>query len=257
VVATDYPGLGTAGPHPYLIGESAARAVLDSVRAARSMPNGSGNRFAVWGHSQGGHAALFTGLTARRYAPDLQLVGVAAAAPATELGTLMRDDFDTRGGKNLLAMALWSWARVFDAPIDQVVAASAMPTVNELAEVCIESLIDIFTRQLEERPLQSKFLTVPDITKVEPWRGIMLRNTPGPLPRDIPLFIAQGTADNVVIPAVTEAYVRRQCGAGSAVRMVLMPGQGHAFIARDSANAAVEWMADRFAGVPPPSDCNR
>ena len=36
VVATDYPGLGTDGIHPYLIGESAGRAVLDSVRAART-----------------------------------------------------------------------------------------------------------------------------------------------------------------------------------------------------------------------------
>jgi hypothetical protein len=27
VVATDYPGLGTAGPHPYLVGDSEARAV--------------------------------------------------------------------------------------------------------------------------------------------------------------------------------------------------------------------------------------
>ena len=35
VVATDYPGLGTDGVHPYLIGESEGRAVLDSVRAAR------------------------------------------------------------------------------------------------------------------------------------------------------------------------------------------------------------------------------
>ena len=35
VVATDYPGLGTDGVHPDLIGESAGRAVLDSVRAAR------------------------------------------------------------------------------------------------------------------------------------------------------------------------------------------------------------------------------
>jgi Secretory lipase len=34
VVATDYPGLGTEGIHPYLIGESEARSVLDSVRAA-------------------------------------------------------------------------------------------------------------------------------------------------------------------------------------------------------------------------------
>ncbi len=35
IAATDYPGLGTAGPHPYLVGISEGRAVLDSVRAAR------------------------------------------------------------------------------------------------------------------------------------------------------------------------------------------------------------------------------
>jgi hypothetical protein len=43
VAATDYPGLGTAGPHPYLVGTSEARAVLDSVRAARTLPGGSSN----------------------------------------------------------------------------------------------------------------------------------------------------------------------------------------------------------------------
>lgn len=58
IAATDYPGLGTPGPHPYLVGDSEARAVIDSVRAARSLagPENS-NRFAVWGHSQGGQAA--------------------------------------------------------------------------------------------------------------------------------------------------------------------------------------------------------
>ena len=38
VVATDYPGLGTAGVHPYLIGESAGRAVLElCARGATSL----------------------------------------------------------------------------------------------------------------------------------------------------------------------------------------------------------------------------
>ena len=36
VAATDYPGLGTVEPHPYLVGISEGRAVLDSVRAARA-----------------------------------------------------------------------------------------------------------------------------------------------------------------------------------------------------------------------------
>src|ERR1700734_2279802 len=57
VAATDYPGLGTEGPHPYLVGISEARAVIDSVRVAGSLPGaGRGKKFVVWGHSQGGHA---------------------------------------------------------------------------------------------------------------------------------------------------------------------------------------------------------
>ena len=116
IAATDYPGLGTPGPHPYLVGESEARAVINSVRAARSFAGlENSNRFAVWGHSQGGQASLFTGMIAKTYAPELQLVGVAAAAPATDLATLMTDDLNTMGGRNLTAMTIWSWSRVYGA----------------------------------------------------------------------------------------------------------------------------------------------
>ncbi|MCK5549991.1 MAG: hypothetical protein KAI41_05620, partial [Hyphomicrobiaceae bacterium] len=52
IAATDYPGLGEPGTHPYLIGVSEARSVLDSVRAARQLPDAKAQRrFAVWGHS--------------------------------------------------------------------------------------------------------------------------------------------------------------------------------------------------------------
>jgi alpha-beta hydrolase superfamily lysophospholipase len=97
VAGIDYPGLGTPEVHPYLVGKSDAREVLDSVRAAREIPGaGAGDSFAVWGHSQGGQAALFTGLEAAGYAPELKLVGAAAAAPATDLATLMTEDRGNR-----------------------------------------------------------------------------------------------------------------------------------------------------------------
>jgi pimeloyl-ACP methyl ester carboxylesterase len=256
VAATDYPGLGTVGPHPYLVGDSEARAVIDSVRAARSLPGvGDGNDFAVWGHSQGGQASLFTGLIAKTYAPELHLVGVAAAAPATSLVTLMGDDFKTSGGKNLTAMTLWSWARVYHAPIDKVVVPEAMPTVDRLADECIESIFDIMERRRTEKPLEQNFLSVPNVATVEPWQSIATHNTPGALPPEIPVFLAQGTTDNIVRPEVTRAYMQRQCQAGSKVTMMWVPGVGHGLVARDSANAAVSWMMDRFAGRPAPSDC--
>lgn len=257
VAATDYPGLGTAGPHPYLVGVSEGRAVLDAVRAARTLPGtGGGHSFAVWGHSQGGQAALYAGILAQGYAPELSLVGVAAAAPATELAALMTADLDSAGGRNLTAMTLWSWARVFGAPIERAVEAAAIPVVNRLAEECIESIYDIVLRQRTARPLAETFLSIKNPTEIEPWRSLAKDNTPGVLPSGIPIFLAQGTDDKLVRPEVTQDYMSRLCRAGSKVQLALLPGVDHGFAARNSASAAVNWMADRFAGASVPSDCS-
>jgi acetyl esterase/lipase len=256
VAATDYPGLGTPETHPYLVGDSEARAVIDSVRVARAL-TGAPNRFAVWGHSQGGQAALFTGLMAKTYAPELDLAGIAAAAPATELGPLLADDINSTGGRNLAAMTLWSWSRVFNAPIDKVVDPSAIPAVDALASECIESIGDLLLRARTGRPLEQKFLTVPNFYETEPWRSLMTANTPDTLPPQIPLLLAQGGADGLVRPQVTEGYMRRQCAAGSKVRMLLLPGVNHGMIAHDAAATAVDWIGDRFANAAVPSDCAR
>lgn len=256
IAATDYPGLGTPGPHPYLVGDSEARSMIDSVRAARSLPGVENDgHYAVWGHSQGGQAALFSGLISKSYAPELRLVGVAAAAPATELATLMTDDLNTSGGRNLTAMTIWSWDRVYGAPMDKVIAPEAVPTVNRLATECIESLFDIILRTETSKPLAQEFLTVTNPATLEPWRALLERNTPGTLPPNIPVFLAQGTTDGLVRPNVTVSYMKRLCQAGSRVRLLMMPKVNHGFAGRDSADAAVAWMADRFAGDASPNDC--
>src|SRR5215467_1357301 len=90
VVATDYSFAEKGGPHPYLIGEAEARATLDSVRAARQISELTlDKRLVVWGYSQGGHAALWTGIVGPRYAPDLEIVGVAAIAPAGNVKNIL------------------------------------------------------------------------------------------------------------------------------------------------------------------------
>jgi acetyl esterase/lipase len=256
VVATDYPGLGTAGPHPYLVGVSEGRAVLDSVRAARALPGtDAGSRFAVWGHSQGGQAALFAGMLAASYAPELDPVGVAVAAPATDLQALLREDFETDGGRNVTAMTLWSWSRVFGQSTRGVIDPQAQPAVDALADECIESVYDMVRRHYSQAPLAQHFLDVDDITAIEPWRSLLLRNIPGTLPPSLPVFIAQGDADTLVRPATTRAYMDRLCEAGSRVRMLVMPGVRHGFAGHHAAGAAVEWISQRFAGHAAPDDC--
>jgi hypothetical protein len=114
VAATDYEGLGTAGVHPYLIGASEGRSVLDAARAARRIGSaGANRRLVLWGHSQGGQASLFAGQMAPTYAPELQLVATAAAAPAGELRELLDLDSDTPEGIVLGAYAVNAYKDIY------------------------------------------------------------------------------------------------------------------------------------------------
>ena len=61
------------------------------------------------------------------------------------------------------------------------------------------------------------FLKVGDPTTIEPWHTLLAENTVGMPPAGLPLFVAQGTADDVVDPPVTADYVKHLCANGNAV----------------------------------------
>ncbi|WP_159502055.1 lipase family protein [Microbacterium sp. 18062] len=85
VVATDYPGQGTDGRYPYLIGQGEGRAALDGIRALQRIDDAhASNQAWLWGHSQGGHASLWAGQIADDYAPDVDVLGVAALSAARD-----------------------------------------------------------------------------------------------------------------------------------------------------------------------------
>jgi pimeloyl-ACP methyl ester carboxylesterase len=232
--------------------------VIDSVRVAAQLPGaGGGHKFVVWGHSQGGHASLFTGIIAKAYAPELDLLGVAAAAPATDLVTLMNEDIDSVGGKNITAMTLWSWQRVFDANMDKVVDRRAIPAIDQLAQECIEGPFDLKNRQRTEQPLEQYFLTTKHPSDIEPWHTLLAQNSPGASPPEIPVFLAQGTDDVIIHPDVTKAFAATLCKAGSKVRLLSMPNIGHGWAAQASTEAMLGWTSNRFARKAVPNDCSR
>lgn len=255
VTATDYPGLGTPEPHPYLVGVSEGRAVLDSVRAARRVPGAQAStRFALWGHSQGGQAVLFAGQLAAHYAPGLSLVGIAAAAPATHLGVLMKHNIASLSGKTLTAYTLASWSRVYGLSLTRIVAPAAMPTLESIVSQCLQTTGETWAVGLTASWFGQNFL-LADPTRIEPWRGLIARNNPGGAPPGGPVFIAQGSSDQLVLPAVTAEFARQLCRRGAKVRFVRMPFVEHMDAGRAAAKAAADWISDRFQGRPPPNDC--
>nr|WP_294507661.1 alpha/beta fold hydrolase [uncultured Rhodopila sp.] len=251
VVATDYPGLGGPGVHPYLVGNSEARAALDSVRATRNLAGAhASNRFAVWGHSQGGHAALFTAAIAARYSPDLQLVGAAAAAPVTDVAALIERPADDPLWGGLLSYAVWSWTRAFGLDPNMIVPPSTEAAISATAKDCLESGRDLARLLADSAPLRGT-----PVTPNAQWRKLLTENAAQPGPPAVPVFIAQGDKDPVIVPSLTNDFVRRLCRERVPVRYLMMPGVDHYTAGVRSAAAAAAWIADRFADGTPANDC--
>ena len=249
VVATDYAGFASVEPHPYLVGDSHARSVLDSVRAVRQLKNArASNRFIVWGHSQGAHAALFTGEVQPTYAPELELAGVAAAAPPTYLADIFRSDAGTVWGNALTAMALNAWSSVYGIPDATVVDPAVLPAYRQLARNCIDSLTGIMRILEDERRLRERFF-IRDPTTMPEWRGIMNENSPGKRPIVAPVLIAQGRADDIVPYAITRRFAADACRGGTRIQFFEM-ATGHIYAAENSARPTLDWMRDRFRGRP-------
>ncbi|MEO7276730.1 MAG: alpha/beta fold hydrolase, partial [Sphingomicrobium sp.] len=257
VVAPDYPGLGSAGVHPYLGGVPAGRSTLDAVRAARALDGaGAGRRYAIWGASQGGHAALWTAQLASSYAPELDLVGVAAAAPPTDLAA------NLRGGTNplirafLTAFTAYSWSGYYGAPLSSLGRPQTQMIITRLAQnncVSIDSKPKLGA--MIGMVMLRNQLTGVDLGAIQPWAAIAQKNSVQASAITVPMLVAQNPADVIIAPAVTRTYARQACAAGKSVKWIDIVGKGHPTSAQDSAPATLQWIADRFAGKPAPSDC--
>jgi pimeloyl-ACP methyl ester carboxylesterase len=76
VVATDYQGLGTLGPHPYMAVRPGAYGMLDSVRAVQKSFPAIGKKTLLAGYSQGAGAAFGAAALQPSYAADLDIRGI-------------------------------------------------------------------------------------------------------------------------------------------------------------------------------------
>jgi pimeloyl-ACP methyl ester carboxylesterase len=257
IVATDYSFAEKGGPHPYLIGEGEARAALDSVRAARQMSELTlDKRMVVWGHSQGGHTALWTGIVGPRYAPDLEILGVAAIAPAANIKKIlaMNVEVDQRFGAYLAL----SYSRFYpDIKFEHAIRPEALDAARQIINLCdfippedserIEALAETF-----EGPALATSSNKALQARIE-------QNTADSLIK-APVVIAQGLSDNVVPSAATDAYVEERCSAGQPLEYWTFAGRDHFTIAQPGApleELLIRWTTARFANEPQTSGCVR
>ena len=211
----------------------------------------------LWGWSQGGQASLFAGQLAPTYAPDLDVKGVAAAAPAGELGAALQLSESTADGVSLGGYAITAYANVYDSTtpgldVNAVVTPAGQQILPALVSLC--NLTQATQVSQLVTPVVGKFYA-GDPTTVAPWAGLLQQNTPGADQTPAPLFIAQGTADTTVPPQTTEQLATALCAKNDNLQLKLYDGVTHTDIGFASAPDVVTWMAQRLAGTPALGNC--
>ena len=250
VAATDYAGLGTPGTEQYLVGAAEARDIFNSVRAARQIPQAqAGTTVALWGHSQGGQAALWAA-DDRSYAPELSVIGVAAAAPAAELAVLFSHQWSSLVGSLIGSEVLVSYPTTYPGLSLKDVTTRSAAQVSALANKCVSSAgLDLLLTQLVGG---SSLLTADPVT-VPSWSGPIDANIPAPT--TVPTLLIQGLDDPVVIPGSNATFVTRACAAGTPIDAAFIGALGHVKAGIAGAPLAYTWFQQRLAGIPVTTTC--
>jgi hypothetical protein len=250
VANTDYEGLGTPGRHPYLVGESEGRSVLDAALAARRLPDAdAGTALGLFGYSQGGHGALWAGQLAPTWAPELDLVGTVAGAPATELPIILGAGARSAGGFVMMMVAGFHEAYP-DAPLSTLLTPEGEAALDTVDTGCTGEVLGAFGE------MDTAALFQPGGAQAEPWATLMEENNPGTVATEGPILVLNSAADELVPNALVDVLYQRMCSEGQVVeRRVYQEGQGHVGAAPAAYTDGAAWLQGRFDGAEPTTTC--
>jgi pimeloyl-ACP methyl ester carboxylesterase len=243
VAATDYAGLGTAQQHPYLVGDSEARAIIDSVKAARNLDSSLGTQYAIDGHSQGGQGALFAGQIAPGYDGALVLKSIVGIAPVSNVD-LFAPLIPGTPGQGYLVMGLYGLAAVEPTfrPIT-VLAAPAILRLPVLNSGCLNEILASYQNLTATQLLVGGALPPAIIDKLVHY------DNPAQSAPTAPILIVQGTDDDAVPYDITaQALVPElQAWGTQPVQFVTLSGATHDSSVTLSVSRVDTFIAGRFS----------
>ncbi|MBL1079383.1 alpha/beta fold hydrolase [Nocardia sp. 2] len=252
VTATDYEGLGTSEPHPYLDGEAIADDIIDIVLAVHDMDVAADNRTVIAGFSQGGHGALYAAALCTAYAPELDLLGTVSLAPPVRFLDFVRDHTaDGAMPVNALIPAILAGLQVRrpaftpDEPLEKQ-GRALLRTARH------ESMKELLTRCAALTNDEAGF------TGIAAWQPLVeaLESTSPPATKyDRPLFLCAGGADPVFPVEHGRDFTRALADCGTNVFFHEFDALDHMALVEPAAPEATRWATDLITAVSRETAC--
>jgi len=268
VVVTDYVGLGaTDRLHTYVNRVDEAHAVLDAVRAARSLPGTSlttASRVALFGYSQGGGATAAAAELRSAYAPDVLIAGTYAGAPPADL-TEVTQAID---GSDLAGALGWSVNGFLQSdpalrPIaDAHLNAAGRAALDDLSTMCVGDALFAYN-SARSTAWTTDGRSISDVIAAEPaLQAFLDEQRIGTTRPSGPVRLATGTSDDLVPHAQARGLAVDWCRLGGNVtyKPVILPDAGRGLINHfapllTDQGDAISWLTDRLNGKPATSTC--
>ncbi|WP_205316163.1 lipase family protein [Novosphingobium sp. P6W] len=260
VVATDYQGLGVAGPHPLINIPAISYGVLDSIRAVVNGGLGIANNAVIVGQSQGGAAAFGAASYAPTYAPDIALKGAVGTGViynrSPELPTLPPPPvkpnpnvFDEAIVYSLFGFVV---AQQFDPTLQfaDVFTEKGAVLAKQARTACLfgveaDAAFGQFTRAetflAKPGERYARFLETADERAARYGRYPTLK-----LP--VPIFIGTGASDLTPSALNQLTLMKDACAAGSVVEGHVYAGLGHSATVNASLRDSIPFVKKAFAG---------
>lgn len=250
VIAVDYHGLGTQGPHQYMDTLAQGQDVVNALPAAHKAVESLGRKWAVDGHSQGGQAAWGVAeLEAVRHDPGY--LGAISVAGATHLPWSSQHQESLEGAGFYLAWVGYAiHARFPDFKPETMLSERAMADYHSVTEQGCW-----FTGFGAYSGVGAREMVKPGWEKDPSAKAFFDEIAVGRKPATGPILVIAGEADQSVPLDGIKDTVTHGCARGQQIHFHGYPGLDHEPVMEASLDEQIAWMRDRFAGKPAQSEC--
>jgi hypothetical protein len=241
-------------------GHESGYGTLDAIRATESFLQApAGTKVGLTGYSGGSIAADWAAELAPTYAPELEIVGVAAGGVPVHFFHNLAYINGSPDWSGIIPAVLTALGRAFGLDLAAYLNDYGKALVAKDSTGCIGDFNGTHPGLTIQKMLKPQYSDVRSIKVfVDVINKLIMGTVPGH-PR-MPMFLAVGNngssvGDDIMVTKDVEALAHEYCSQGMTIEYEEYPGFAHTEAAARFEPRAVQFLVERFAGLPATNSC--